>query len=420
MRPVRRLLLILAMMITVSPWAEAANLDFQSKTMPSGLRVIYKAIPSNLVTARMIVPTGMLNEPRGLRGISHLLEHLIYRGAEDSAASQFRNLLLDQGGTYNGTTSLERTEYFVTVPSESFPKALSFYLEMLFHPQLEESHIALEKKIIGVENVLRSSPGNTFFLYLNELTEHQLDDGVNSITREDLTHYHQQYYNPKQMTLVVTGGFSPTELFGLLQGIPSSATENIFTPVQRLIRDLPKNVTVADYLNGETYQILFGFELNELSGKSLTVAKTLPLIFEYESYQYDYLTNRPLDYNISLFNLTDRFYLVFTYRDCQNQYSLDLNLWHQENLARFFRYLQTKNFNNFLGWLALKLSNDFQIIGSDPFYLNNYFKNILFEPSSLTAEDIKAIRRLKSKDIGDFVEKHLKNGGYQKVVIKAL
>lgn len=420
MRSVRRLLLILSIMITISPWADAANLDFHLKTMPSGLRVIYKVIPSNLVTARMIVPTGMLNEPRGLRGISHLLEHLIYRGAEDSAASNFRDLLIDQGGTYNGTTSLERTEYFMTVPSESFLKALSFYLEMLFHPQLDESHIDLEKKIIGVENVLRSSPGNAFFLYLNELTEHQLDDAVNSITREDLTHYHQQYYNPKQMTLLVTGAFNPMELFGLLQGIQGSVTENIFTPVQRLIRDLPKNVTVEDYLNGETYQILFGFELNELSGKSLTVAKTLPLIFEYESYQYDYLTNRPLDYDISLFNLTDRFYLVFTYRDCQNQFSLDVNTWHQGNLTRFFRYLQTKNFNDFLNWLALKLNNDFQIISSDPFYLNNYFKNILFEPSSLTAEDIKAIRRLKSKDINNFVEKYLKDSGYQKVIIKAL
>ncbi|MGE5606180.1 MAG: M16 family metallopeptidase [Bacteroidota bacterium] len=420
MRPVRRWLLIFSILISVSPWAEAANLDFHLKTMPNGLKVIYKVIPSNMVTANMIVPTGTLNEPRGLRGISHLLEHLIYRGTENSAASNFRNLLIDDGGTYNGFTFLERTEYFLTVPSENFPKALSFYLEMLFQPQLDETYIGLEKKIIGVENVLRSQPGNAFFLYLNELTEHLLDHGVSSITREDLVHYHQQFYNPQQMTLIVTGVFKPEELFDLLKGIQSSPPENTFTPVQRLIRDLPKNVTVEDYLNGEAYQILFGFELNGLTGKDLTVAKTLPLIFEYESYQYDYLTNRPLDYDISLFNLTDRFYLVFTYRDCQNQYSLDLNIWHQENLARFFRYLQTKNFDNFLHWLAFKLNNDFQIIASDPVYLNDYYKNLLFEPSSITTKDLTAIRRLKSKDISNFVTKYLKNSGYQKVVIKAL
>lgn len=419
MRSIQRLLLITVILVTISPGTKAANLNYSSKTMPNGLRVVYKVIPANTVTARMIIPVGMLNEPRSLRGISHLLEHLIFRGIEGSAASNFRALLNEEGGTFNGTTTLERTEYILTMPSESFIKALSFYLEMIFHPQLDETHILLEKKIINVENVLRSDP-NAFFLYLNELTEHQLDDAVNLITREDLIHYHQQFYNYDQMTLIVTGAFDPDELFKLLQNIQGPSLESTFTLVQPLIRDLPKNVTVEDYLNGENYQILFGFELNELSGKSLAVAKTLTLIFEYESYQYDYLTNRPLDYNISLFNLTDRFYLVFTYRDCQNQYSLELNAWHQENLARFCKYLQTKNFDAFLHWLSVKLSKDFQIIAFNPFYLNEYYKNILFEPSSLTVEDLKAIRRLKSKDISNFVEKYLKDTSYQKVIIKAL
>lgn len=420
MRSVRRLLFISLILMTFFQWAEAANLDFQSKIMPSGLRVVYKVIPSNTVTARMVIPAGMLNEPRGLRGISHLLEHLIYRGAENSAAPNFLALLNDENGTYNGITSLERTEYYLTIPYQSFSKALSFYLEMLSKPQLDESDIILEKKIIAVENVLRDDPGNTFFLYLNELTENQLDDSINSITREDLVHYHQQFYNPKLMTLIVTGNFNPDELFNLVQGVPKYSEEDTFTPAQRLIRDLPNNVIVEDYLNGETYKILFGFELNELTGKSLTVAKALPLIFNYESYQYDHLTNRPLDYNISLFNLTDRFYLVFTYRDCQNEYSLELNTWHQKNLERFCKYLQTKNFDKFLDWLSIELDKSFRVMGSKPVYLNDFYKNILFEPSSLTTEDLGAIRRLNSKDIKNFVKKYLEGKSYQKVVVKAL
>ena len=221
------------------------------------------------------------------------------------------------------------------------------------------------------------------------------------------------------MTLIVTGAFNPDELFNLLKGVQSYAAENIFTPAQRLIRDLPNNVTIEDYLNGETYQILFGFELNELTGKDLLVAKALPLIFYYEFYRYDHLTNRPLDYNISLFNLTDRFYLVFTYRDCQNQYSLDLNTWHQQNLVRFYKYLETKNFDSFLERLSLQLSKDSKIIISDPPALNNYYTNILFEPSKLTVKDLKTIRSLKSKDISNLVKKYLQGKPYQKVVIKA-
>ncbi len=419
MRLSQRFLLILVFLMAISPWAESANLDFQSKTLPSGLRVIYKVIPSNTVTARMVVPAGMLNEPRGLRGISHLLEHMIYRGAQNSAAQNFLALLNDEGGIHNGTTSLERTEYYFNVPSDSFNKALSFFLEMISHPELDETHVSLEKKIINVENVLRADPGNTFFLYINELTEHQLDDSIKSITREDLIQYHQQYYNPKQMTLIVTGNFKPNELFNLAQNVQYRSEEKTFTPIQRLIRDLPNNVIIEDYLNGETYKILYGFELNGLSGKNLTVAKALPVIFNYESYQYDYLTNRPLDYNISLFNLTSRFYLIFTYSDNKNPYSLEINTWHQNNLERFCKYLQTKNFDQFLDWLAIMLSRDYHIISSDPFSLNNYYRDILFEPSSLTVEDAAAIRRLSSKDIKSFVKKYLESNSYQKVVVKA-
>lgn len=420
MRSIPRLLLFSLFLMAISPWAEAANLDFQSNTMPNGIRVIYKVIPSNTATARMVIPAGMLNEPRGLRGISHLLEHLIFRGAEDSVAQNFLTLINDEGGTYNGITSLEQTDYYLNVPSENFYKALSFFLEMISRPQLDEAHIALEKKIINIENVLRTDPGNSFFLYINELTEHQLDDSINYITREDLSHYHQQYYNFKQMTLIVTGNFKPDELFNLVRSVHGPAEEDTFTPVQRLIRDLPNNVTVEDYLNGETYKILFGFELNGLSGKNLTVAKALPMIFNYESYQYDYLTNRPLDYNIFLFNLTDRFYLVFTYSDNQNPYSLEINTWHQKNLERFCKYLQTKNFDQFLDWLSVMLSRDSYLISSNPFSLNNYYKSILFEPSSLTIKDSSAIRGLSSKDIKNFVKKYLEGKSFHKVVIKAL
>jgi predicted Zn-dependent peptidase len=420
MRRLPCLFLFLFFLMIIPPLTEAANLDFQSKKLPSGLRVIYKYIPSKTVTARMVIPAGMLNEPRGLRGISHLLEHLIYRGAENSAASNFAALLNEIGGTFNGTTSLESTEYYLNVPSEYFSKTLSYFLEMICHPELAEEHIALEKKIINVENVLRDDPGNTFFLYINELTEHQLDDAIMSITREDLFHYHQQYYNPNNMTLIVTGNFKSDELIKLTQSIQGRSEENTFTPAQRLIRDLPNNVIIEDYLNGETYKILFGFELNGLSGKSLTVAKALPMIFNYESYQFDYLTNRPLDYNISLFNLTDRFYLVFTYRDNQNQYSLEINAWHQKNLQRFCKYLQTKNFDKFLDWLSLMLSKEYHMVNSDPASLNDYYKYILFEPSSLTIEDATDIRRLNSKDIQNFVKKYLEGKSYQKVVVKAL
>jgi predicted Zn-dependent peptidase len=399
----------------------AAKPENTTKTLANGTRVVYKFLPqAKKVTVRIVVPAGFITEPRELRGISHLVEHLIYRGNERITPVEFQRLVDDRGGNYNGFTTFNRTEYLLEVLPDDLIPALKAYIDLIMQPGLAEPEINLEKKIVSVEKNMRTIPGNTFFLYLNELTEKQFEDSITNINREDLLHYHQRFYRPDLCTVIITGAFKPTEIFKLLSDnlVPSLKTDPETT--SSLLQNTDSNVTLNDYLQGENYQLLYGFDLKTLSGKELLVAKVLPYILNYEARQYDYLTDRPLDYQIFLFNLKNHYFLIFQYRDCLTKYSPQINDWHQKNLERYFKYLGAKNFNKFLSSLAGGYEKFFETLELNSNSLNDYYDKILFDPTTISFDDVSAIRNLSSNDFKAFVQKHLNGQKYHQIVINAL
>jgi predicted Zn-dependent peptidase len=400
--------------------SQAADPDFQTKALSNGIKVIYQVQSHvNTTCIRIVIPTGLIYEPRQLRGISHLLEHLIFRGSDQTPPPDLYKLVDEQGGYRNGFVYLDRTEFYMEVLPANLISALSIYLNYILHPGLAEQHITLEKKIVSVEKALRNIPGNTFFLYLNELTQHQFDDSVNNITKNDLQEYHQQSYRPDLMTVIITGSFKPDEVFKLLQSFPRDTTPAL-PLADWLYQDPVSNIVLEDYLMGEKYQVLFGFELKNLSPHDLMVAKVLPYILEYESHQYDHVNNRPLDYRISLFNLAGHYFLVFIYRDPDNPYSLAIGEWHQKNLERYFKYLQAKKFEKFLARFSKSQQKSLESLKFDPVMLNEYISLIQFDPAEISARDLDAIQRLSTKDFKEFVQKYLVTKYYQKIVVKAL
>ncbi len=400
--------------------ALAAAPDYRTKTLSNGIKVVYSVQPRvNTTCVRVVVPTGFIHEPRRLRGVSHLLEHMVFRGSVNTPPRELYKLLDEQGGYHNGFTYLDRTEFYMEVLPANLLPALSIYLEFILTPELAEKNIALEKKIVTVEKALRNVPGNTFYLYMNELTRNQLDDSVTGISKEDLIKYHRQFYQTQLMTVIVTGSFKPDEVFNLLEKLPPSP-EQVLPPSDWLFQDPVSNIVLEDYLMGEKYQVLFGFELKNITLEDLKVAKVLPFILEYESHQYDHATNRPLDYRIALINLSGHYFLVFIYRDPNNPYSLEIGEWHEKNLARYFKYLQAKKFEKFLSRFAKTQEKAFESLNYNPAALNNYITLAQFDPAVILTKDLRSIQYLSSGNFKKFVQKYLAGKYYQKIVVKAL
>lgn len=414
----RLLPLLTLLMFTAT--SQALPLNYDTKILKNGIKVFYKVLPqTSSVTARIIVPTGTLNEPQKLQGISHLIEHLIYRGNENHPTSEFRQMVIDQGGDYNGFTYIDRTEYYLRVPSAGFAPAFSLYLNLITQPGFAEPGVTLEKKIVTIEKELRNAPGNVGRIFLDELTQTQLDSSVEAITRDDLLAYHQKFYTPRNLAVIITGAFNTTAVFQTLSGVlNTSANQGAVLP-ERLFPEVTTNKVIEDDLSGEYYQVLLGFELKKISGKDLLVAKALPLLAELHPLGYDYLYDKPLNYDISLLNAGGRFYLIFGYADSRNDYTLEMNTWHEQNLARYCKYLQAKNFDQSLKSLAKNMETLYKIYATDPEYLNLFYDQILFDPTAITSAELKAFSKLKPVDFKNFVIKYLQNKNYQKVIVKA-
>jgi predicted Zn-dependent peptidase len=396
----------------------AAGIDYESSTLKNGVRLIYRILPdADTVAARFVVPAGFINETKEEMGISHLLEHLIYRGNEQYSSEEFHKRIDDIGGTYNGGTWLEMTDFHMEVPKDHFMEAFTLYLDLILNPGLRVEDIEMEKKIVSVEKAIRKSPGSATWIYLNEMTDQKYDYDVSKINQGMLADYHKRFYHLNRMTIIVTGSFDQKEIKKHLSSLPvDKSGEEWFSDT---IYEPKPEIVTEDYLQGEKYKLLYSFDLGGLKGQDLLVAKILPYILEYETRQYDNLTDRALDYGIGLLNYSGRFYLVFTYRDPHEEYDLKMIEWHEKNLRRYCMYLKTKKLDKFLKNMTDAMSRSYQALQYDPLSLNEYYFSSLFDPTQITQEEHSRIANLTSRDFKRFVEKNLEGNTPQKIVIHA-
>lgn len=399
----------------------AANLDYQSKVLSNGIKLVYKNLPgAKTITTRIMIPTGFLNEPQGNHGISHLLEHLIYRGGGRFTAADFQRQVKGQALEYNGFTSLDNTEYYLEVLPENLLSCLDIYLNLILHPNLADGDIGLEKRIITVEKMMRNIPGNIFFLYINSLTQEQLSENIHAITRADLVTYHDQYYRTDNLTVIITGPFDLKKVQNLLSAQETGNSTAPGSPVVWQFKDTKTELVLEDYLQGEEYQLLLGFNIPKPTPADLLVAKVLPYILKYESPEYDYMSNRPLDYQIFLTSMAGQYFLILSYRDCRQKYTEEMNSWHQKNFIRYCKYLKAKKFNKFLALLTKAMDKNINGIEVDSTSYNEFIVQKLFAPEAIHNKDLEGIRGLSSNDFKNFVQKYLEVDSYAKIVIKAL
>src|SRR5215467_12184264 len=103
-------------------------LKLEQYKLENGLRVVLNQDTSvPVVAVAVYYDVGSRNEREGRTGFAHLFEHMMFQGSENVKKAEHFQFIFNAGGTMNGTTSTERTNYFQTVPSNYLP--LAFWLE---------------------------------------------------------------------------------------------------------------------------------------------------------------------------------------------------------------------------------------------------------------------------------------------------
>jgi zinc protease len=217
-------LLLIAIALVPSPVLaqvpERLTVPFTQFTLPNGLRVVLhedRSVP--VVSVNVWYHVGSGREKPGRTGFAHLFEHLMFEGSGHVKEGDFDNLLEGAGGENNGSTDLDRTNYYITVPSSALELALflesdrmGYLLEAMSPAKVDgQRDVVKNERRQGVEN----QPYGQAFLTLYKMlfpeghpyswpTIGYMED-LTAASYDDVTDFFKRYYGPNNATLVVAG-----------------------------------------------------------------------------------------------------------------------------------------------------------------------------------------------------------------------
>ena len=211
----------------------------QQFALSNGLRIILcedHAVP--VVSVALYYDVGSRNEKPGRTGFAHLFEHMMFQGSENVPKAAHFQYIFNAGGTMNGTTSTERTNYFETLPASHLPLALWLESDRMRSLKVTQENLDNQRNAVQEEKRLRydNQPYVNAFLRINELifknpanahsTIGSMED-LDAATIDDVQEFFRIYYAPNNAVLSVVGDFDSAEASELVrkyfEAIPSQS-----------------------------------------------------------------------------------------------------------------------------------------------------------------------------------------------------
>lgn len=186
-------------------------------TLPNGLTVIVEEDRSAPVASvQAWCATGSIHEGDWMgAGLSHILEHMLFKGTEDRPAGDIARSVQEQGGYINAYTSFDRTVYWIDVPAEGAATAVEILADAVLNSTLPEDEYVKEQEVIrrefamGFDDPNRMSSQLMFRTVFSESPfRHPIIgylDVYNQLTRDDVMAYFKERYVPNNMFFVVVG-----------------------------------------------------------------------------------------------------------------------------------------------------------------------------------------------------------------------
>ncbi len=241
----RVLILIVILIAGSSPvMAETTYQFFGSVTryeLDNGMTVLIKPMEyARSVSAQVWVRAGSLYENEHNNGLSHLLEHMAFKGTEKYTGKEINHLIEGVGGRQNAGTSNDYTNYHVTLPAPHWKRGLKVLEQMTLHPLFPPEEFNKERRVVLSELARYDDDPQKLLwkrfipsLYENHPYE-RLTIGrrevLKQVTLEQLRDYYDTYYTPSRMTLVVAGSFEVPEMKELIRELFADEPSEPFDP----------------------------------------------------------------------------------------------------------------------------------------------------------------------------------------------
>ncbi|MBL4802502.1 MAG: insulinase family protein [Emcibacter sp.] len=187
-------------------------------TLDNGLRIVTDVMPHvETVTVGVWTDVGSRHETPAQNGLSHMLEHMAFKGTKKRNARDIAEVVENVGGYLNAYTSREHTTYYARLLKDDLPLGLNVLADILQHSVFEPAELERERGVI-IQEIGQSNdtPDDIVFDYFQEAAYPDQPVGrpilgtvdlVNSFSRDDLAGYMSDHYKAEQMVVVASGNF---------------------------------------------------------------------------------------------------------------------------------------------------------------------------------------------------------------------
>lgn len=213
--------------------------------LPNGLKVILlENHKAPLVTFQVWYRVGSRNEAWGRTGLSHMLEHMMFKGTEKVGPEEFSRIIQENGGNDNAFTSRDYTAYFENISTDRVQVSIDLESDRMQNLLLREQDFRTERMVVMEERRLRTEDNPQA-----NLQEHMeatafltspyhwptigWKEDIERFTLDDLKAYYRTYYNPVNAILIVVGDFKREELLPKIEKAFGSIAKGIAPSQER-------------------------------------------------------------------------------------------------------------------------------------------------------------------------------------------
>jgi len=206
-----------------------SNAQFVHYKLSNGLNVYLEEDHSlPIVNVTILYKVGCVDEYNSITGISHMLEHMNFRGSKHYSDGFIDRLVMRYGGVDNAETSFDYTVYFTTITKEALKEVLGFYADNMDNLLLKKDKFLKERSVVYQERLWRIDNSADGFLYFTlhniaykasqyRWTPIGFAYDIRHYTLDELRNYYERYYAPNNAVLVVSGDINLQNTYNLIK-----------------------------------------------------------------------------------------------------------------------------------------------------------------------------------------------------------
>ena len=262
-------------------------MKFKKKILENGLRVVAVPMKDNpTVTVLVMVEAGSKYETKNINGLSHFLEHMMFKGTTKRPKGIMIARELDSlGAQYNAFTGQEYTGYYAKGQAKYFDKFLDIVSDIYLHPTFPEAEMEREKGVILDEiNMYEDLPMRKVYdnwmelLYGNQPAGWTIlgpKENIEKMKRKDFIRYHDEHYVAEATTVIVAGNVSYGEIFRKVSAAFSTASKKKKHAKKRVKESQRKPQVSLQYKKTDQAHIMLGVRTAGMKNKDRVALKVL-------------------------------------------------------------------------------------------------------------------------------------------------